>query len=200
MKFKLICAAAFNLSIFSIGAMAQATPPAIDSASGFYVGGAIGAFGAYGKSTGLQNAPLNQSKNASGNKLFAGYQITDNYGVEVGRLSSATLKRSYVSGGANLTQSGDISSIYAAATGRFPVSEKMALNARLGLAKSKFSGSNVLPAGSSIVGSKSGLLMGVGAEYRFTPKIAATLDYDYLPKTSPNLKSGLLAVGIKVGF
>ncbi len=179
---------------------AQAQQRDFRAVEGVYVGGAFGAFGARASSTLLKDGPSNTSKNGSGGKLFAGFQFTENFGVEVGAFRSSTLKRTFIVGSTNVAQRGDVNALYLAGTGRLPIGERFAVNTRLGFARSKFSGTNVLPTASAITGSKSGLVFGVGGEYRFTPKIAATLDYDYLPKTSERLKSGLISVGIKVGF
>lgn len=192
--------AAIGLIIFSGCALSQTARADTKSVEGFYAGGSIGAFGAYGELKNAVNAPLNQSKDSTGYKLYGGYQLNENFGAELGRLGASSIKRSYVIGGANVSQSGKITSHYIAATGRLPINDRFALNSRLGIASSKFSGTNSLPAGSSILGSKTGVLIGVGAAYRFTPNIAGTVDYDHLPKTSPSLKSGLLSAGVKYSF
>jgi OmpA-OmpF porin, OOP family len=181
-------------------AFAQVPQRDFRAIEGVYVGGAFGAFGARASGITLKDGPSNMSKNGSGGKLFAGFQLTENFGVEVGALRSATLKRTFVVGGANVAQRGDVTAFYLAGTGRFPIGERFAATTRLGFARSKFSGTNVLPAALAITGSKSGLIFGIGGEYRFTPKIAATLDYDYLPKTSRHLKSGMISIGVKVTF
>jgi OmpA-OmpF porin, OOP family len=190
-----ICAAALSIS-----ATAQVQQRDFRAVEGTYVGGAFGAFGARATGIDLKAGPSSTSKNGSGGKLFAGFQLTENFGVEVGGLRSSTLKRTFVVNGANVAQKGDINAFYLAGTGRLPIGERFAATTRLGFARSKFSGTNVLPTASAITGSKSGLMFGVGGEYRFTPKIGATLDYDYLPKTSKHLKSGLLSLGVKVSF
>jgi OmpA-OmpF porin, OOP family len=181
-------------------ASAQAPQRDFRAATGAYVGGAFGAFGARATGITLKEGPSKTSKNGSGGKLFAGFQLTENFGVELGALRSATLKRTFVVSGANVTQKGDVNAFYLAGTGRLPIGEHFAVTTRLGVAQSKFSGTNVLPIASAITGSKTGAMFGVGAEYRFTPTIAATLDYDYLPKTSKHLKSGMISLGIKVSF
>jgi OmpA-OmpF porin, OOP family len=191
----LLCTATFSATAF-----AQVPQRDFRAVEGAYVGGAFGAFGARATGITLKDGPSNTSKNGSGGKLFAGFQLTENFGVEVGALRSSTLKRTFVVNGANATQKGDVNALYLAGTGRLPLGERFALNTRLGFARSKFSGTNVLPVASTITGNKSGVILGVGGEYRFTPNIAATLDYDYLPKTSKHLKSGMISLGVKATF
>jgi OmpA-OmpF porin, OOP family len=190
-----LCSAAIASSAF-----AQTPQRDFRAVTGAYVGGAFGAFGARATGVALKDGPSNTSKNGTGGKLFTGLQFTENFAVELGAMRSSTLKRSFVVNNTNVAQSGHVNAFYLAGTGRLPIGEHFAATARLGVARSKFSGTNVLPIASAITGNKTGILFGVGAEYRFTPKIAATLDYDYLPKTSKHLKSGMISLGIKVGF
>lgn len=190
-----LCAA--TIPAAALGQTPQRDFPAVE---GIYVGGAFGAFGTRATGVNLKDGPSGSSKNGSGGKLLAGYQFTDNFGVEVGGLRSSTLKRTFVVNGVDVTQKGDVNAFYLAGTGRLPLGERFAATTRLGIARSKFSGTNVLPVTSAITGSKSGLMFALGGEYRFTPKVAATLDYDYLPDTSKNLKSGMISFGIKAAF
>ena len=197
----LVFAVASSSTVFAQGQQIQQRD--FRAVEGAYVGGAIGAFGA--KATGIATGIALQertsgSKNGSGAKLFAGYQLTENFGAELGFIRSSTLKRSYVVGTTNVEQKGEVSALYAAGTGRFAFGERFAVTGKLGVARGKFSGTNALPTASAITGSKTGAIFGVGAEYRFTPKIAATIDYDYLPKTSNRLKSAMISAGVKFTF
>jgi OmpA-OmpF porin, OOP family len=166
---------------------------------GAYVGGAIGAFGAKATGIALEERTAG-SKNGIGGKLFVGYQLTENFGAELGFIRSSTLKRTYVVGTTNVEQKGEVNALYVAGTGRFAFGERFAVAGKVGVARGKFSGTNALPTAAAITGSKTGAIFGVGAEYRFTPKIAATLDYDYLPKTSNRLKSAVISAGVKFTF
>ena len=193
----LVFAVASSSTVFAQGQQSQQRD--FRAVEGAYVGGAIGAFGA--KATGIAlEERTSGSKNGSGAKLFAGYQLTENFGAELGFIRSSTLKRSYVVGTTNVEQKGEVSALYAAGTGRFAFGERFAVTGKLGVARGKFSGTNALPTASAITGSKTGAIFGVGAEYRFTPKIAATIDYDYLPKTSNRLKSAMISAGVKFTF
>jgi OmpA-OmpF porin, OOP family len=190
----LILAAASSSSVF-----AQSQQRDFRAVEGAYVGGAIGAFGA-AATNGTLKESNSGSKNGSGAKLFAGYQLTENFGAELGFIRSSTLKRSLIVGNTNVEQKGSVNALYLAGTGRFAIGEQFALTGKLGLARGKFSGTNVLPTASAITGSGTGLLASVGAEYRLTTKLAATIEYDYLPKTSNRLKSAMISAGVKVTF
>jgi OmpA-OmpF porin, OOP family len=166
---------------------------------GPYIGGAMGSVGIDARNN-LKDDPSSSVKNGYGGKLFAGYQLTENFGAEVGGFRSGTVKRTYVINGANIEQSSKVNVFYLAGTARLPLGERFALNARLGVARGKISGTNVLPVNSTIIGSKTGAIVGFGGEYRFTPKIAGTVDIDYLPDVSRNTRGALLSAGVKVNF
>jgi OmpA-OmpF porin, OOP family len=197
---KLSIAFALVAATVSSSVFAQAQQRDMRTALGPYVGGALGAFGANAKDSPFKEVSGNKSKNRTGFKLFSGYQLTENFGVELGALRSSEFKRSYVVNTQSVQQEATATALYLAGTARLPLGEQFALNARLGVARSKVSGTNVLPKNASLIGSKTGVMYGVGAEYRFTPKLAATLDYDYLPKTSTRLRTAMISLGVKVGF
>jgi OmpA-OmpF porin, OOP family len=199
MKKIAITAALMLVAASSSCVFAQTQQRDFRAVEGAYVGGAIGAFGARATGISLKDA-ASGSNNGSGVKLFAGYQLTENFGAELGFIRSSTLKRAFVVGNANVEQKGKASALYVAGTGRFAIGQHFALTGKLGVARGKFSGTNALPLPSSITGSKTGAIFGVGAEYRFTPKLAATIDYDYLPTTSNRLKTAMISAGVKVTF
>lgn len=199
---KLTFAIAIGISVATHASQtsAQAQQRDFRNVNGAYVGGAIGLFGASASNTALKDAGSSINKNGTGGKLFAGYQITEYFGAEIGGIRSSTLKRGFAVNSVNVAQQGTANAFYAAGTARFPIGEQFSLNTKLGVARGKFSGTNVLPTASSITGGKTGAIFAVGAEYRFTPKIAATIDYDYLPKTSQRLRTAMWSLGMKVAF
>jgi OmpA-OmpF porin, OOP family len=186
--------------VFSTTASAQVSQRKSQDDSGLYIGGALGAFGIGNDENNLKKGPSSTSKDGGGGKLFTGYQLTENFGVEIGGMRSNTLKRTFIVDARNVEQKGKVEAIYLAATGRLPLGEHFALNARLGVARGKFSGTNVLPASSTIIGAKTGALIGGGGEYRFTPKISATLDFDYLPDISSRTRALMFSAGVKFLF
>ncbi len=196
---KIAIATALMLVASSSCVFAQTQQRDFRAVEGAYVSGAIGAFGARATGISLKDT-ASGSKNGSGVKLFTGYQLTENFGAELGFIRSSTLKRTFVVGNTNVEQKGKVSALYVAGTGRFAIGEHFALTGKLGVVRGKFSGTNALPVASAITGNKTGAIFGMGAEYRFTPKLAATIDYDYLPKTSNRLKSAMISAGVKVTF
>lgn len=133
-------------------------------------------------------------------KLYGGYQLNENFGVEGGyvRLGKFSEQATLATGSVN--QEGSGNSFYLAGTGRLPLNEAFSLKGRLGVARSKISGSNLLPAADSLQGSKTGLMAGVGAEYKLSKNLALTADYDYYGKVSSKVKASTFMVGARLSF
>ena len=128
-------------------------------------------------------------------KVFGGYRFNENLGVEAGYAALGSFSESVTVGGASVRQDGKARSIFGAATGRLPLGESFALHGRLGLSSGKISGTNVLPAGDSLMGSKTSVLFGLGAEYRPKPNVALTVNCDSYGKLSNNVKASALVFG-----
>jgi OmpA-OmpF porin, OOP family len=167
---------------------------------GWYVGAALADIGIASSGGALPRATAAADSSKFGGKLFGGYQISETFGVELGYLRASGLTKAYASNGANITQQGNASGLYLAGTGRVAISEKWILGAKLGLGRGQFDGTNVLPISNSIVGTKTGIVLGLGAEYRLTPKVSAVASYDYFPNAGERLRLGGLSIGIKASF
>ena len=129
-------------------------------------------------------------------KVFGGYRFSKNLGVEAGYAALGSFSESVTVGGASVKQDGKARSIFVAATGRLPLGESFALHGRLGLSSGKVSGTNLLLASDNLMGSKTSVLFGVGAEYRPKPNVAITVNYDNYGKLSNNVKASALVVGL----
>ncbi|MCY1194574.1 porin family protein [Variovorax boronicumulans] len=194
--------AALWLGTASVGAFAAG----LDKDTGLYVGGAIGR-SSYSLSS-SKNAPVpvpwggkKADKSGTSYKLYGGYRLTEHFGVEAGyaRLGSVSQWSSAYGGSRLQTGTGQV--FYAAATARMPLGDAFALNGRLGVARGRISGDNKwAPANQRISGSGTGLMVGVGAEYRMTQNLAITADYDYFGKLSKQAKGGMFTVGLKASF
>ena len=133
-------------------------------------------------------------------KVFGGYRFSDRVGVEAGYAALGSFNEnvgvSATVGGASVKQDGKARSIFGAATGRLPLGESFALHGRLGVSSGKVSGANVLPASDNLMGSKTSVLFGVGAEYRPKPNVALTVNYDSYGKLSNRVKASAVVVGL----
>ena len=129
-------------------------------------------------------------------KFFGGYRLNENFGIEAGYAALGSFSTTVIVGGASVKQDGRASSIFGAATGRLPLGESFALHARLGLSAGKVSGTNLLPEANKLMGSKTSVLFGLGAEYRPMPNIALTINYDSYGKLTNNVKANALVFGL----
>jgi OmpA-OmpF porin, OOP family len=200
--------AALLLGTASIGAYAAG--PAQDT--NFYVGGSVGRSSYSLSSSNTVPTPWGgqkASKAGTAYKLYGGYRLTENFGVEVGyaRLGRVSQWTAAGLGGYSSLQSGTGQAFYAAATARLPLGDAFALNGRLGVSRGRISGGDNnnggnwwQPGGQRFSGSSTGLMAGFGAEYRVTQNLAITADYDYFGKLSKQAKGGMLSVGLKASF
>lgn len=133
-------------------------------------------------------------------KLYAGYQITERFGAEAGYLRFGQYQSTFTVAGQEVRQSADARTVYLAATARMPLNERFALRGRLGVAANEVSGRNQLPAGESIVGTKTQPIVGVGADYRLTPELSLTADLDAVGKLSEKLSGGAFTIGLRASF
>jgi opacity protein-like surface antigen len=146
---------------------------------------------------GLSNTQAQAGSNdhAQAVKLFGGYRFDQNLGVELGYAALGSFSQSATVGGAGVRQDAKARSTFAVATGRMPVGEAVALHGRLGLSSGKVSGATLLPQSDSLMGSKTSVLFGLGAEYRPRSNIALTLNVDSYGKLSNKVKASALVFG-----
>jgi OmpA-OmpF porin, OOP family len=129
-------------------------------------------------------------------RVFGGYRFNKNVGVEAGYAALGSLSENVTVGGASVKQDGIARSIFGAATGRLPVGESFALHGRLGLSSGKVSGTNVLPTSDDLMGSRTSMMFGIGAEYRPQPNVALTVNYDNYGTLSNNVKASAVVFGL----
>jgi hypothetical protein len=168
--------------------------------TGPYVGIGLGGTGFAARNSPLKDVDAKFGDAGNATKLVAGFQLAEWFGVEVGGIQSSTVKRSFVVNGQNVEQKGKINAFYLAATGKVAVTESFAFNGRLGVARGEFKGTNVLPTNASLIGTKTGLMVGVGMEYRFTPTLIGTLDLENFNSVSDRVRSPTGTLGLKVMF
>ena len=147
---------------------------------------------------GLANTPPQVESDDHGKavKFFGGYRLNENFGIEAGYAALGSFTSRVIVGSAGVTQEGRARSIFGAATGRLPLGESFALHGRVGLSAGKVSGTNLLPEANNLMGSKTSVLFGLGAEYRPLPNIALTINYDSYGKLSNNVKANALIFGL----
>ncbi len=195
-----ILLAALLLGTFAMGV--HAAEPEKDT--GLYAGGAIGRSSFSLSSSSSAPVPWGGEKNSKAGtayKLYGGYRLTENFGVEAGYARLGRVSQWTSAYGVFTQQSGSGQAFYAAATARLPLGDAFAINGRLGISRGRISGSDNAVAGSQrFSGSSTGVMAGFGAEYRVTQNLAITADYDYFGKLSKQAKGGMLTVGLKASF
>ena len=133
-------------------------------------------------------------------KLFGGYNFNQWFGVEGGYARLGSFSETATVGSGSVKQDGSARSFFGAVTARAQLGESFAAHARLGLSAGKVNGTNLLPAGDELTGSKRSVMFGVGAEYKLTPNVALTVDYDNYGKVSNKVKASTLGFGARVSF
>ncbi len=128
--------------------------------------------------------------------LFGGYRLNENFGVEAGYAALGSFTKSVIVSGASVQQDGKARSVFGVATGRMPVSESLALQGRVGLSFGEVSGTNLLPDGDNLMGSKTSMLFGLGLEYRPKSNVALTINYNNYGQLSDNVKASALVFGL----
>jgi len=129
-------------------------------------------------------------------KFYSGSAITENFGIEAGYAALGSFTKSVIVSGASVKQDGKARSFFGVATGRMPVAESFALHGRVGVSFGEVSGTNLLPDGDNLMGSKTSVMFGLGAEYRPRPNIALSINYDNYGKLSDNVKASALVFGL----
>ncbi len=158
-------------------------------AQGFYLGGGIGEGHASIPSASGSGITVSSGKsNDNGYKLYGGYQLTPNWGLEVGYddLGNRYSADATVNGAAG-TVSGRIDNWYVAGTGTLPLGSGFSLLGKLGVVRNSVhfgslcNGGLCTPSGSD---NRTQPLIGVGAQYDFNRNWAARLEYEDYGKVS----------------
>lgn len=135
-------------------------------------------------------------------KLYGGLALTDSLALEAG-FSGATGKYEFDRRLYGTAAEPRLSSraLYVAVKGTVAVSERMALHAKLGAAHSRFEMSNAGVNDRTLSGTKP--MIGVGASYKLTGNVAATLEFEHygtVREKGYELSQRQLQAGLKFGF
>jgi OmpA-OmpF porin, OOP family len=186
--------AAVALATASFGAHAAKA----DDIAGPYIGASLGA--SYFDTQGVAALPVGSDKGGVAARVYGGYQLSENFGVQVGWTTLRRLEANYVGSVGTIKQTASGRSLYVAGTGRLPLGESFALTGKAGISFGKASGTNTLSAADSLIGSKRSLMVGFGGEYRLNRDIALTVDYERYGKLSNKLSAAALFAGARFSF
>ncbi len=188
--------------LLATGATAlHAAEPVRDSQ--FYVGATMGAsnYSLHSAHTPRPPGGLQRDTHGTAFKLYGGYRLTEHFGAELGYAHLGRAKQWTTVNGTALRDEGKGRAFYAAATAQLPLGDAFVLHGRLGVARSKVTGGGTqVPARQGLAGSATGAIVGIGAEYKLTPTMSLTADYDHFTKLSRHAKGGMLTVGLRANF
>jgi OOP family OmpA-OmpF porin len=150
--------------------------------------------------TGVLAPKLSRDERDSAGKVYAGYQLTDNFGVEAGYLRLGKLQDRFRVGGAEVAQTANARSLYLAGTGRLPLGAGFALTGKAGLSFGKVTGTDQLGGSDTLIGTRTSAVLSVGAEYRLNRDVAFTVDLDTFGKVSKRVAASALTAGVRLSF
>jgi opacity protein-like surface antigen len=192
-----VCCA--TLAALSVHAQAHAQAPAAKDVAGPYVGAALGA--AFGSREIDDSNSSNDEHLGRSAKLYAGYQLTENFGVQVGYVRLHELNRNSGSGATLVTQTATGHSTYLAGTARLPLGPSFALTGKLGASFGKVTDASPTTAATNMLfGSRTSLLLGTGAEYILNKNVSFSVELESYGKMSSQVKGNTLTVGSRLTF
>lgn len=143
-----------------------------------------------------------QGSDPTAYKIGVGYNFTPNFGVELGYADLGKQTNTYSLGNVLLNADLKSSATYLAGTATAPMGDKFMVFGKLGASWNRSSGSvdsGLLQVSDS--GRKTGLLANVGAGYKFTDNIAATVQYDTFGHIDDNnSRASMWSVGARFTF
>ena len=169
-------------------------------AEGTYLGANIG--------SAKQKVTINgqsSSDSKTGEKIYGGVNITNNFGAEAGYVNFGNTDKSF-SDGVN-TSSYDVksSAVYAAGTATAPINERFSVFGKLGVTANRAKvNTTVNGVSSSNTKTHTDALIGVGASYAITKELTAVAEYENFGKIArgngTDIKADLVSVGLRYNF
>ncbi|MES2279920.1 MAG: outer membrane beta-barrel protein [Pseudomonadota bacterium] len=162
--------------ILTACAIAAATLVAAPAFAQGYIGAGLGS----SKISGFDNGTIAGGNTSKGTaKIFGGFQFTPNWGMEVqySDLGRRNLTNAGVAAGSMSTSQFGLSG-----TGTLPMSSGFSLLGKLGVSANRTTG--------AASANNTGLLIGVGVAYNFTPALSARLEYEDFGKVGTVAANG----------
>jgi len=191
-----ICAALAALSVHP-QAYAQASPTI--AVTGPYVGVSFGA--AFGNREIDDSNSNNDEGLGRGAKIYAGYQLTETFGLQAGYVRMSALNQNTGYGTTLVKQTVTGQSTYFAGTARLPLGPAFALTAKVGVSLGKVTdASPSTPATKSLLGSNTSFLIGTGVEYALNPNVSFSVELESYGKLAEQVKGNTLTLGTRFTF
>ena len=192
-----VCCAA--LAALSIHSQVHAQTSAAKEVTGPYIGIAFGA--AFGNREIDDSNSSNDEGIGRSAKFVGGYQLTENFGVQVGYVRMHDLNQNIGAGSTLVNRTVNGRSAYLAGTARLPLGQSFALTGKVGASFGKVT--SVSPssaATNSLLGSNTALLVGTGAEYVLNRSVSFAVELESYGKISKQIKGNTLTVGTRFMF
>jgi OmpA-OmpF porin, OOP family len=190
------CAA---LAALSVHTQVNAQTTAERDVTGPYIGVAYGA--AFGNREIDDSNHKSDERIGRGMKLYGGYQLTKHFGIQAGYASMRRLNQDIGSGTTLVTQSASGLSLYVAGTARLPLGQSFALTTKAGISFGRVT--DVHPSSAAtdtLLGHKTSLLFGTGAEYVLNHNVAFSIELESYGRISDQVKANTLTVGTRLTF
>ena len=192
-----VCCA--TLAALSVHAQAHAEASTAKEVTGPYIGAAFGA--AFGNREIDDSNSSNDEHLGRSTKIYGGYQLTENFGVQAGYVRMREINQNSGSGATLVTQTATVHSAYVAGTARLPLGQSFALTGKVGVSFGKVTDTSPATASTnSLLGSKTSLLVGTGAEYVLNQNVSFLVELESYGKISENVKGNALTVGTRFTF
>jgi OOP family OmpA-OmpF porin len=150
---------------------------------------------------GLGASRLDKSDdNGSVFKLYGGYQITENFGVEAGYMRLGDVNRKYSIGGDSFTQTAKARAFYTAGTMRWQFGDSFSVNGLAGVAFNQVRDDATI-GDRNLNGDKRSVMLGLGAQYQLSERTALTVNFDHLAEISEEgPSSDIVTAGVVMRF
>jgi OOP family OmpA-OmpF porin len=180
---------------------AALTLPLVAQAEGAYIGANVGRTQ---QKLSADNAG-SVKENATGFKLYGGYEFAKNFGAEVGYVHFGKGEWSVNNGVNSASLSAKPTAFYLAATATLPLNEQFSLFAKAGVARNSTKVNGTLNgASASDTVERTGAMFGLGAAYNVTKNVAMVVEYENFGKAvdegGVNLKADIVSVGVRYKF
>lgn len=126
-------------------------------------------------------------------KLYGGYQFTENFGAEIGYLRTGDFRPSYSLAGQAITELAKTRALYTAGTARWQFSDSFSVTGLLGVARTQFESGSIDEQNNS-------LMVGIGMQFRLTPRIDLTMNVDHLGNVAEKHSADVATAGIVFRF
>jgi OmpA-OmpF porin, OOP family len=166
--------------------------------TGPYVGIAFGA--AFGNRETDNSDYDDDERSGSGTKIFAGYQITEHFGVQAGYVHMNRLNQNTGTGATLVKQTVTGQSTYLAGTARLPLGPMFALTAKAGVSFGRVTDADPSTTAGSLQGSKTSAMGGAGAEFILNRNVLFALELESYGWIAEKVKGNTFTLGTRYTF